>query len=195
MAWRGFNCPLSANLWQQLFWAFLVLVKLPYLLASSSLVSFSHCFTLWRTVLTQSGSCYWGRDSGSLGRLWGNKWEALDGWPQQAIRQNGVPGRGQGPHQQHCRGEGLSTVLQRQERPDSRGIYEGLTTSTASRQHLLNVRLQGTELVGFLQVESSTPDGMWGMCVGGKHMNTHGNVSVKETLKLWKQSLAREYWL
>ena len=67
--------------------------------------------------------------------------------------------------------------------------------SAVSRQHLLNVRLQGTELVGFLQDESSTPGGMWGVCVGGKYLNTHGNVSVKETLKLWKQSLAREYWL
>ena len=67
--------------------------------------------------------------------------------------------------------------------------------SAVSRQHLPNVRLQGTELAGFLQDESSTPDGMWGVCVGGKYLNTHGNVSVKETLKLWNQSLAREYWL
>ena len=110
------------------------------------------------------------------------------------LRQNGAPECGQGPRQQRCRGEGLSAILHIQQRPDSRGIYEGLTISTASKQHLVNIWLQGTELVGFLQDESSTPDGMWGVCVGGKYLNTHGNVSVKEILKLRKQSLAREYW-
>ena len=97
------------------------------------------------------------------------------------LRQNGAPECGQGPRQQRCRGEGLSAILHIQQRPDSRGIYEGLTISTASKQHLVNIWLQGTELVGFLQDESSTPDGMWGVCVGGKYLTTWQRLCERDT--------------
>ena len=149
-----------------------------------------------------SGEQFWLRVAPATGAVTVGVWDAFEETsekqtadPNRHLRQNGAPECGQGPRQQCCRGEGLSTILHIQERPDSRGIYEGLTISTASKQHLVNIWLQGTELVGFLQDESSTPDRMWGVCVGGKYLNTHGNVSVKEILKLRKQRLAREYWL
>lgn len=77
--WHGgdSNCPLSSQFVTTAILSFLVLVKRPYLLASSSLVSFSHCFTLWRTALTQEWLLLLGRDSGSWGQPLGEKSEKL----------------------------------------------------------------------------------------------------------------------
>lgn len=173
-------------------------MMLPNLIASSSLVSFLATFTFWRTVLTQSGWLIQGMQVSSM-LLGPWKWELEETSEKQTPDPDRQLSRmesldvAEGLTNNTAEGKDWALILQTQERHDLEELWRPDRQCTVSRQHPLRVWLQGAELVCFLQDVS--PCAKWdvGRVCRWNHMSVHDKVYVKGILKLWQQSLAREF--